>query len=314
MKRIHFLLRVIWLYLIILVPVACGSCSESTSDLDLTATADLATQLHLCCTATPQIAATRPPDNSKIVLDRGNAQRTGVYDVPSIRNQPEVKWQTKVSATRLMPPMLADGILYTGSGDGVLYALDVETGEIIWSTGGFGQLESTGAIAGDIIVSGGYSQLVRALNRNNGNLIWSYKTCYLIQASPLIVQDTVIIATAQVVYALDLQTGQVFWQVTTGNENAFMGGPAYENGIIYTTSGKRLIALDGETGKEIWAVKKDQNFLGVAVGNQRVYVGNWDLCLYAFDQSTGEESWKFKGNGVFWSAPAVNGDGGLLSL
>ena len=311
MKRIHFLLRVIWVGLVILVLVACGSNGKSTPNLDLTATADYATQLHLCCTATPQITATippPPPNNSNIVLDRGNAQRTGVYDVPSIRHQPEVKWQTKVSSTWLMPPMLADGMLYTGSGDGVLYALNAETGEMIWSAGVFEGLESTGAIAGDTIVTGGFSKLVQAFDRYTGNVLWKYKSGYVVQGSPLIVEDRVFIATDHVVYALGLQTGELIWKVATGNEGAFMGAPAYDNGVIYTTGGKLLFALDSETGKEVWRVEKDAMFLGLAVANQHVYVGNWDLHLYAFDQSTGKEHWKFKGKGEFWSAPAVNGD------
>ena len=308
MKRIRFTLHLMWLGLLSLVPVACGSNSESSSNPDLTATADYATQLHLCCTATPQITATPPSNNANIVLDRGNAQRTGVYDVPSIRDQPEVKWQTKVSSTWLMPPMLADGMLYTGSGDGVLYALNAETGEIMWSAEGFEALESTGAIAGEIIVTGGFSRLVRAFDRQNGNVLWTYRSGYPVQGSPLIVEDRVFIATDHAVYAMALQTGELIWQAATGNENAFMGAPAFDNGVIYTTGGKLLLALDAETGKELWRVEKDTAFLGVAVADQQVYVGNWDLNLYAFDQSTGEERWKFKGKGQFWSAPAANGD------
>src|SRR5687768_14651233 len=57
--------------------------------------------------------------SKEITLYRGDPQRTGVFDFPAIRHQPNVKWQTKVSSTWLMPPILAGGALYTGSGDGV---------------------------------------------------------------------------------------------------------------------------------------------------------------------------------------------------
>src|SRR6185436_4547399 len=266
-------------------------------------------------TSTPELISTLVPTpiptntsspDPNITLDRGNIQRTGVYDVPALRHQPEILWQTKVSSTWLMPAMLADGMLYTGSGDGVLYALNAETGEIMWSAEGFEALESTGAIAGDIIVTGGFSRLVQAFERHTGNVLWTYRSGYPVQGSPLIVEDRVFIATDHAVYALELQTGKLIWQAATGNENAFMGAPAYDNGVIYTTGGKLLLALDGETGKELWRVEKDAAFLGVAVADRQVYVGNWDLNLYAFDQSTGEERWRFKGKGEFWSAPAVH--------
>jgi outer membrane protein assembly factor BamB len=115
----------------------------------------------------------------------------------------------------------------------------------------------------------------------------------------------VIIATDREVYALGLESGDLIWKSATGKEGAFMGAPAYDAGVIYTTGGKLLLALEAETGKEIWRVEKDQMFLGLAVANQTIYVGNWDRHLYALDQLTGEERWNFMAGGEFWSAPAV---------
>src|SRR5215216_3176110 len=57
------------------------------------------------------------PASIDITLYRGNAQRTGVFDFPAIRSTPSVKWQTEISSTWLMPPIVADSVLYTGSGD-----------------------------------------------------------------------------------------------------------------------------------------------------------------------------------------------------
>jgi eukaryotic-like serine/threonine-protein kinase len=107
-----------------------------------------------------------------------------------------------------------------------------------------------------------------------------------------------------------LRSGDLIWKIPTGNEGAYMGSPAYENGVLYTTGGRLLLALEADNGKEIWRVEKDEMFLGLAVANQTVYVGNWDTNLYAFDQSTGKEKWKFpaRAGGMFWSAPAVDGD------
>jgi len=309
MKRIPLLFHVVCLCLLVPMLFACGSSNPSISDADLTATSEQAMQTYLCCTAVPLTLTPSPfPNSSEIVLFRGNPQRTGVYATQAIRHQPEIKWQTKVSNTWLMPPMFADGMLYAGSGDGVLYALNAETGEQMWSAEGFGQLESTGAIAGDMIITAGFSNLVQALNRHTGAVLWSFRTGFFVQGSPLIVDNLVVLATDHKAYALDLQSGKLIWEVMTGNEGAFMGSPAYAEGVIYTTGGKLLLALDAETGKEIWRVEKDEMFLGLALANGLVYVGNWDRYLYAFDQSTGKERWNFKVEGLFWSAPAVNAD------
>jgi outer membrane protein assembly factor BamB len=295
MRKTTFLIHTIWVCLIGTTLTACNAQNKVTPEPSQTTT-------PITPSPAPSVS------DSDIILYRGNSQRTGVYPMSGIRQQPEVKWQTKVSSTWLMPPMLADGMLYTGSGDGVLYALNAETGEEIWSVGGFEAFESTGAIAGDVIITGGFSNVVKALDKNTGDEVWSYQTDYFPQGSPLIVDDHVYVATDHAVYALDLKSGQLIWKVSTGHEGAFMGAPAYEDGVIYTTGGKLLLALDSETGKEIWHVEKNEMFLGLAVANRMVYVGNWDSNLYAFDQLTGEELWKFKANGEFWSAPAVNKD------
>ena len=76
-------------------------------------------------TSTPVPTETPP---TEITLYRGNPQRTGVFDFPAIRQEPSIAWQAKVSSTWLMPPVLADGTLYTGSGDGVIYCAGCTNG------------------------------------------------------------------------------------------------------------------------------------------------------------------------------------------
>ena len=285
------------------------ACSPTTPQLSGSETGTPPAITKLIIAETPTPVASDISTSSIIVNYRANPQRTGVYDFPAIRELPEVQWQTTVSSTWLMPPLIADGILYTGGGgDGLLYALDLQTGEKLWATGGFDQMEATGAISGDIIIAGGYSNLVQALDRRNGEVLWSFNAKHFVQASPLIVDDVVYVATDHNCFALDLPTGQLIWETTTGEESAFMGPPAYENGVIYTTAGKRLLALDSGSGIEIWHTELDTLFLALAVADGLVYLGNMDRFLRAFDQNTGQEVWKFEAGGEFWSAPAIAED------
>ena len=233
---------IIW-SLIATVLVACTSQSMSRPEL-----APTPTPTSFPSTDTP--SPFFPPGfDSNIILYRGNPQRTGIYDIPSIRHQPEVKWQAKVGSTWLMPPMLADGILYTGSGNGFLYALNAETGEQIWSVGGFGQLECTGAIAGDMIVAGGYGGLVQALDRHNGDVLWSYKTGGDAVSEPVIADDVVYVSDSshefprgsRHLYALDAVSGEELWMFET--VSTFLPAPALGNGVIYVTSTGEVLAL-----------------------------------------------------------------------
>jgi eukaryotic-like serine/threonine-protein kinase len=301
------------LMIVLIILTACSPANSSrptvteSTDAAPTSTAVFTPEIT---TPTNVVATLSAPNfGPNIILYRGNAQRTGVYDEPAIRQLPEIKWQSEISTTWLMPAMIAEDILYTGGGgDGWLYALDIGTGEKIWAVGGFGQMESTGAIAGDVIVAGGYSKLVQALDRRTGEVLWKFDSSHVVQASPLIVEDRVFVATDHIVYALDLRSGELIWEAATGDEDGFMGAPAFENNVVYTTGGKLLLALDSETGNELWRVEHGSTFTALAVANGFVYVGNFDHFLRAYDQKTGEERWKFESGGLFWSAPAIAGD------
>ena len=93
-------------------------------------------------------------------------------------------------------------------------------------------------------------------------MLWTFRTSYFVQESPLIVDDRVYLASDHVVYALDLHSGELIWQTATGSEGAFMGPPAFDNVVIYTTGGRLLLALEADTGNEIWRVKKTRCSLG----------------------------------------------------
>ena len=82
----------------------------------------------------PEPTATLAPTPTEVsstntVLYRGDAQRSGVFDFPAIRQGPAVQWQATLATTWLMPPVVAEGVLYAGSGNGVIYAVDTQTGE-----------------------------------------------------------------------------------------------------------------------------------------------------------------------------------------
>ena len=289
-----------WLGLLILWLSSCGGQATSTPEVE-------PTQISPTEATTSALPAGVDSETNVFLL-RGNPQRTGVYDVSAIRQPPEIEWQVKAGYSLLISPMIADGLLYTISTSGTMYALNVQTGQEVWSVEGLGQHENVGAIVGDKIISAGISRQVRAHDRHNGVELWTFETGYPVQGAPLVVADRVFIATYGEIYALNLQSGEPVWNVETGNtEDAYVGAPAYEDGVIYAGGGKTLFALDSQTGQEVWRVEKEEMFLGLAVANDTVYAGNWDRTFYAYNRLTGEELWTFQGQNEIWSFPAVMG-------
>lgn len=259
----------------------------------------------------PSSTLTFPPMASTVILARGDLARSGVFEFPAIRQLPRISWQAEFGDLFMGTPLVADKILYSGGSDGLLYAIDAETGDVRWSVGGFGVLETATAIAGGIIVAGGGNQRVFALDRWDGHRLWAFQTTAPVFTAPLIVGDTLFIITYDKLHVLDLQTGKVIWEINIGAEMTYISPPAFVDDTLFVAVGPKLYAFDVTTTQVRWTVNEKQPFWGLALSQSLVVVGNSDGDLHAYDQRTGEERWafasRFGGPDEIWSSPAANG-------
>ena len=69
-------------------------------------------------------------------------------------------------------PTVADGRLYIGNMNGMVYALDASSGCTLWSYRARTHVRSSIVIAGDILVFADYETNVYALEANSGSLLW----------------------------------------------------------------------------------------------------------------------------------------------
>ncbi|WP_049912539.1 outer membrane protein assembly factor BamB family protein [Natrialba hulunbeirensis] len=152
---------------------------------------------------------------------------------------------------------IADETVYVPTDDGVL-ALDETDGTVVW--------EKTDIDAGTPSVDGEAVYLsgdeVVTLDRADGSVRWETE----FEPEEEIVWQTaayggVYVVVEGTLYALDTDDGSVRWEkesITTAahgdeeDEYEFVTAPAAANGVIYSVTGAGPIALDPETGAEIW--------------------------------------------------------------
>ena len=67
-------------------------------------------------------------------------------------------------------PAVAEGAVFVGSQNGKVYALDANTGAVLWSTliGGSSSMEASPAVAGGIVYVGSPDDHLYALNAKTG--------------------------------------------------------------------------------------------------------------------------------------------------
>src|SRR4051794_8327306 len=68
----------------------------------------------------------------------GNIAHTGVYDTSGPKQLNGVKWAFKTDGPVISSPAISDGVVFFGSSDGCMYAVDQKTGQQKWKhqTGG----------------------------------------------------------------------------------------------------------------------------------------------------------------------------------
>jgi len=67
---------------------------------------------------------------------------------------------------------VVNGVVYVGSDDDNVYALNARTGALLWSHG-TGSVFSSPAVANGLVYVGSYDGNVYALNASTGALLWS---------------------------------------------------------------------------------------------------------------------------------------------
>lgn len=303
--------------------------SSATTVLAITLVALLAAGLTIACG--PAVAQ---------ASFRGDAAHTGVQTSAAPRTLPRIKWTFPTGDRITSSPSYANGIVYVGSDDGQLYAIDADTGRQRWMHRTGGPVASSPAVGGGRVYVVSYDGRLHALDAATGAVQWKFATqgerrfeakglhgmqprtqtfadpfdVYL--SSPVLAEGLVIFGSGDgQVYALDAATGAQRWTIKTGD--VVHAAPAYAEGRVFVGSWDgRFYALDAKTGRELWHAQggvdtlmaNQQGFQSSpAVANGMVYTGSRDANLYAFDARSGQEKWRFP-TGASWviTSPAVH--------
>ncbi len=247
-------------------------------------------------------------------------QHSGTYNSPSVLNAPVELWKVKTGGQVISSPVIVDDMLYVGSEDHILYAINKNTGKVKWQYISAGAIHSTPAVSNDKILFLSYDGFFYALNKLDGKLIWKFKTGgeskFLVKdyynksfkpdfwdfylSSPVVSNDMVYFGSSDTfVYALNIKTGEKIWQYKT--EAGIHSSPAiYKNYLIIGSWDSNVYCLDAKTGDEKWTYAtgkdiKDYIWIGIqasaSIENGIAYLGSRDAKFYAFNIITGDTLW-----------------------
>jgi len=182
------------------------------------------------------------------------------------------KWESDILANKLWStPYIEGDKVYISTFDGHLYALSADDGSITWSFATESKIGfvSSPVVSNGVIFVGSFDRNLHAvkvesidgeiyaIDAGNGTQLWSFDAGSPIVASPLLVDDLLIIA---------CDSGEVYVLKTEAT-----GDDRIVNQLSIGTSIRASLCASGDV----------------------VYMRGQDNCLYALDVKQGKETWNF---------------------
>ena len=96
----------------------------------------------------------------------------------------EKRWTYQTNSSIKASPAIYDGVAYFGDGDGVFHAVDINTHDMKWQFRTEGEIISSASFADDRVLFGSYDGFLYCLNRKDGELVWKYETEGYVHGTP----------------------------------------------------------------------------------------------------------------------------------
>jgi outer membrane protein assembly factor BamB len=146
-------------------------------------------------------------------------------------------------------PAVGGDFAFFGTEGESVFCVNWRQAEVVWKFRDHRRrlpFRSSAALTERLAIIGGRDKLVRAFDRQTGELAWTFATRGRVDSSPVVVGERVFIGSADGrLYALSLESGEELWHYETGG--GFTGAPAVaagrlvianDDGTVYCFGGK----------------------------------------------------------------------------
>jgi outer membrane protein assembly factor BamB len=223
----------------------------------------------------------------------------------------------------LSSPTIAGGLVYFGSGDHHVYALDASNGALRWSFPTGDVVHASPAVSAGLVYIGSWDRHLYALDAGTGRERWRYTTGndttiynQIGIASSAAVADGVVFVGGRDghFHAVDARTGALKWK----HDNRMgwtIASPAVRGGGVYfpTSDGRRFKALDAATGAvRIDLQNKAVSFSSPAIAGDVAFYGTSDGFLNAVNLRDGTLLGRFQTDGSKENGARLLDENGLI--
>ena len=230
-------------------------------------------------------------------------------------------WTFKTGGPIWGSPAAAEGSVYVGSSDGMVYALDEKSGALRWQYQTGAPVHGSPTLQGAALYVLSDDGFLYKLDRGAGKLLWRFDThggtvkragYDRLASRAVVASGLVYVGSADGrLYAIDDTIGAEKWHFETAGP--IRGGPAVAEGrVFFGSDDGNLYALDAASGARLWQYDTLKPVVTTPlVAGGLVYAGSRSANLYAFDVATGRVKWR-KFYWVSWVESSARARDGII--
>ncbi|MDE0317786.1 MAG: PQQ-binding-like beta-propeller repeat protein [Candidatus Poribacteria bacterium] len=277
------------LFVALLLLSACNSQDKPQDSLSSTPKTDSPEVI------TPPITPLRAEDWHMFMHD---LQLSGKSPDQKIKPPLSMLWQFKTGGPITASPVVANGILYIGSADGKLYALNAKEWGIKWVFNAGSAIRYSAAIWGGRVYFSTRDNKFYALNAETGDVLWEFKSKGWMDSPPVVFNRTVYTGAFPTrIYLLDAITGKL------KSERQRM---VTINGIEYGCANAEFRPVIPQYNTNLWRRYTAGSESFPVTANSFVYIGARNGKIHAIDVASKTEVWSYQVGGPVNAAPAIS--------
>ena len=180
------------------------------------------------------------------------------------------------------------------------YAINIDTGELLWTKTNIVPFNSNIKIKDDVFYVVDYKNILRSISIKDGSEIWNLKTEESLTKSntqiSIALDDKNIYFNNSIgdITAVDIKSGQLVWQLPTQNnnisQNAFQLSNSElvinENTIFFSNNKNEFYSIDSATGLINWKTEISSDLKPVVIGKLIITISEKGY-LYIIDKKSG---------------------------
>jgi outer membrane protein assembly factor BamB len=222
------------------------------------------------------------------------------------------RWSYEAVGTLRGSPILYDDLVYIGSEDKRVYALDKYTGDLEWSLKLDDVVATTPSVTGSVVVVGTEEGTVYGIHRNEGEELWRVDVGASVSTAACISGSTAMVGTfGGRVHGINVGDGDLEWTFPHPAEPALdpiLTTPVTNSGLVYFGA-DGLYCLEVRNGLKAWHHATGDTVRGTpALVESYLIFGSYDGVLRCIDKNTGNAIWRFSADTAFRSSVSIDYD------